>query len=109
MTGSLRDDSRTSCFQTQTSAKNCSAQPNKASKIPTCDPPEGAVGHVAGRPLQVVFVDQLELVLVTVLHVPRGACKHTRQESQTVCELIQRSHQTRQPAGLVPVVLPETE
>lgn len=50
----------------------------------TCDSSKGAICHVAGCSLQVVFVNQLKLVLVTVLHVPRSACMHTDRGEKSV-------------------------
>lgn len=53
-------------------------QPNVAR---TCNPSEAAVRHVAGRSPQIVFVNQLQLVLVTVLYIPSSACMCKDQKS----------------------------
>ena len=67
----------------------CNVLPNKAFKNVscTCNASKGAVGHVAGCSLQIVLINQLKLVLVTVLHVPRSPCIYSDQTEQ-VCKLL---------------------
>lgn len=50
----------------------------------TCDPSKGAICHVAGCSLQVVFINQLKLVLVAVFHVPSSAYMHTDMRKKSL-------------------------
>lgn len=49
--------------------------------VHTCNPSKAAVGHVAGCSLQIVFINQLQLVLVTMLYIPSSGCTHKDQQS----------------------------